>query len=143
MNATRRFSKASSSIIDFVRILICCTLIAVTGGACSSLDDRQESLKKLGTDTFDANIWAISNAHVRGRMIYDFLQINAPITNKDRNFIIRHLGESTGYFEYDINPAYYVGYSSQDGKDKTQLIAFIIDRETEKVSDIMVYPEIE
>jgi hypothetical protein len=76
-------------------------------------------------------------------MIYDFLQKNAPITNKDRNFIIRHLGESTGYFEYDINPAYYVGDSFKDGKDKTQLIAFIIDRETGKVSDIMVYPEIE
>ena len=143
MNATRRFSKASSSIIDLVRILICCTLIAVTGMSCSSLDDRQESLKKLGTDTFDSNVWSISNAHVRGRMIYDFLQKNAPITNKDRNFIIRHLGESTGYFEYDINPAYYVGNASQGGKDKAQLIAFIIDLESGKVSDILMYPEIE
>ena len=143
MNSTRRFSKASSNIIDFVRALICCALITASGLSCSSLDDRQESLKKLGSDTFDPNVWATSNEHIRGRMIYDFLQINAPITNKDRSFIIRNLGDSTGYFEYDINPAYYVGDNSQRGRHEVHLVAFIIDQESGKVSDILVSPEIE
>ena len=143
MNATRRSSKASSSIIDFVRALICCALITASGLSCSSLDDRQKSLKKLGSDTFDPNLWATSNDHIRGRMIYDFLYINAPIKNKDRNFIIRNLGNSTGYFEYDINPAYYVGGAPQGGKDKAHLVVFVIDRESGRVSDILVRPEIE
>lgn len=111
--------------------------------SCSSLDDRQESLAKFGRGEFDPEEWAISNEYVRGTMIYDFIMKNAPTTSKDRDFIIDQLGNGTAYFEYDINPAYYIGNSPKGDHLKGYLIAFIVDHETGKVRDILVYPEME
>jgi len=111
--------------------------------SCSSLDNRQESLAKLGNAEFNPNVWAISNEYVRGTMIHDFLKKNSSITEKDRSFIIQQLGNSTAYFEYDVNPAYYIGNSLKVGHLKAYLVAFIIDQQTGKVRDIQVYPELE
>ncbi|WP_459825852.1 hypothetical protein [Desulfomicrobium salsuginis] len=111
--------------------------------SCSSLDNRQESLAKLGNAEFNPDVWAISNEYVRGTMIHDFLVKNSPITDKDRSFIIHQLGNSTAYFEYDVNPAYYIGNSPKVGHLKAYLVAFIIDQQTGKVRDIQVYPELE
>jgi serine/threonine protein kinase len=111
--------------------------------SCSSLDNRQESLAKFGNVEFNPDVWAISNEYVRGTMIHDFLKQNSPITDKDRSFIIHQLGNSTAYFEYDVNPAYYIGSSPKVGRLKAYLVAFIIDQQTGRVRDIQVYPELE
>ena len=141
MNVTKPSSKASSSTINFSIIFVYCVMIGSVCISCSSLDDRQESLKKLGTNTFDQHLWKISDDYVRGTMIYDFLKANYPITNKSRSFIISQLGNSTGYFEYDINPAYYIGGSQKERSPDSHMIVFIIDSDTKKVSDILVNPE--
>ena len=143
MNVTKLFSKANSNITNHLSRFICCVSIIVMAASCSSLDNRQESLAKLGNAEFNPDVWAISNEYVRGTMIHDFLIQNSPITDKDRSFIIHQLGNSTAYFEYDVNPAYYIGSSPKVGHLKAYLVAFIIDQKTGKVRDIQVYPELE
>lgn len=143
MNVTKLFSKANSNITNHYRRFICCVSIIVMAASCSSLDNRQESLEKLGNAEFNPDVWAISNEYVRGTMIHDFLKQNSPITDKDRSFIIHQLGNSTAYFEYDVNPAYYIGSSPKVGRLKAYLVAFIIDQQTGRVRDIQVYPELE
>ena len=143
MNVTRLFSKVNSSFTNYLGRFICCFSIIAMAASCSSLDSRQESLAKLGNAEFNPDVWAISSEYVRGTMIHDFLEKNSPITNKDRSFIIHQLGNSTAYFEYDVNPAYYIGSSPKVGHLKAYLVAFIIDQQTGKVRDIQVYPELE
>lgn len=143
MNVTKLFSKANSNITKHLIRYFCCFSIIIITASCSSLDNRQESLAKFGKAEFYPNVWAISNDYVRGTMIHDFLKKNSPITDKDRSFIIHQLGNSTAYFEYDVNPAYYIGSSPKVGQLKAYLVAFIIDQETGKVCDIQVYPELE
>ena len=143
MNVTKLFRKANSNITNHLSRFICCVSIIVMAASCSSLNNRQESLAKLGNAEFNPDVWAISNEYVRGTMIHDFLKQNSPITDKDRSFIIHQLGNSTAYFEYDVNPAYYIGSSPKVGHLKAYLVAFIIDQKTGKVRDIQVYPELE
>lgn len=143
MNVTKLFSKANSNITNHFSRFFCYVSIIVMAASCSSLDNRQESLAKLGNAEFNPDVWAISNEYVRGTMIHDFLKKNSPITDKDRSFIIHQLGNSTAYFEYDVNPAYYIGSSPKVGHLKAHLVAFIIDQKTGKVRDIQVYPELE
>lgn len=143
MNATRLSSKANSNIIRQLGNVVCCVSLIVMLVSCSSLDDRQESLAQFGRAEFDPDVWAISNESVRGTMIHDFLMKNAPISSKDRNFVIRQLGNGTAYFEYDLNPAYFIGSHPKGGQLKAYLIAFIIEQKTGKVRDIQVHPQLE
>lgn len=78
----------------------------------------------------------------RGKMIYNFIKTNEPITDKSRDFIISHLGESTGYHDYDSYPAYYVGPKPPDSEAEAYLVAFIIDHKTNKVRSIYIEPGI-
>ena len=109
--------------------------------ACSSLEDRQESLKMFGSAKFNAHLWAASNEYVRGTMIYDFVSSNAPITDRSREFIVSALGGNTGYHEYGYYPAYYVGPEPPEGNARAYLVAFIIDPESGNVCDIHIHPE--
>ena len=115
--------------------------IALTILACSS-DRAVESLKKLGTEAFNAQGWAHASEQERGTMIYDFIQMNSPITNKDRSFIISQLGENTGYYDYDHFPAYYIGPRPPDSNAKAYLIAFTINHKTNRVTSVHVEPPI-
>jgi len=76
-------------------------------------------------------------------MIYDFVTSNSPITDKNFDFILRNLGNSTGYYEYDMNPAYYIGSKPIETDARIYLIAFVIDHESGRVRDIRIRPELE
>ncbi len=120
-------------------LLLVLFILSIT--SCSSTS-KEESLKKLGEQTFDSKVWLNANEAKRGAMIYDFIKKNTPITDKNREFIISQLGKSTGYYEYDHNLAYYIGSKPPNSNIKAYLIAFIIDHENNKVKDIYIHPEI-
>ena len=115
--------------------------IALSMLSCSS-DRVAESLKELGTEPYDASRWAHASEQERGRMIYDFIRTNSPITNKDRSFIISQLGENTGYYDYDHFPAYYIGQKPPNSDAKAYLIVFLVDHKTERVTGIQIEPPI-
>lgn len=96
----------------------------------------------LGTDNFTRDRWAKSDEAARGKMIYDFIKRNDPITNKNRKFIVDQLGESTGYHDYDSYPAYYVGPKPLNSDAKAYLVAFVIDHITGNVTRIHIEPEL-
>ena len=97
---------------------------------------------RLGTETFDSQKWAHADGQERGRMIYDFMHRNTPITNKHRSFIISQLGESTGYYDYDHFPAYYIGPKPPNSNAKAYLFAFTIDHKTDQVTGIYIEPPV-
>jgi hypothetical protein len=118
-------------------------ILIFLGASCSRLNDRIEKLRRFGTSEFDSYVWSISNEYIRGTMIYDFVTSNSPITDKNFDFILRNLGNSTGYYEYDMNPAYYIGSKPIETDARIYLIAFVIDHESGRVRDIRIRPELE
>jgi hypothetical protein len=111
--------------------------------ACSSLNEKVEQLRFFGNKEFDQKVWSFSNEYVRGTMIYDFLSRNSPITDRSFEFVLNNLGSSTGYYEYDLYPAYYIGPKPKEGDAKAYLIAFIIDHKSGQVRDIHIHPELD
>ena len=79
---------------------------------------------------------------MRGSMIYDFFKRNSPIIGKSDVFIISQLGNSTGYHDYESNPAYYIGPKPPGSNAKAYLLAFIVDHNTRKITEIYIEPKI-
>jgi hypothetical protein len=106
--------------------------------------NKIQSLKKLGTEEFNKEKWLISDEVARGRMIYDFIKKNKPIENKRKStFVFNQLGESTGYYNYDSYPAYYIGPQPPSSDSKAYLLAFIVDHKTKIIIDIYINPQIQ
>ncbi|HAS6364146.1 TPA: hypothetical protein RQJ98_004434 [Vibrio vulnificus] len=80
---------------------------------------------------FDLSIWqsSVNKRYEMLQSIYDHNVIGAEYSN-----IISLLGEPDGYYLYDEFPAY------QLSETEDCVIAFIIDRKTEKVSDMSIEP---
>lgn len=132
-----------SNTIEFIYKIIIFIFFIFVVGACSSLNDRVDQLRFFGTEKFDHDLWSKSNEYTRGTMIYDFVSKNALVTDASRKFIVESLGNSTGYYEYDLNPAYYIGPKPKGSEARAYMIAFIIDHKSGKVRDIYIHPELE
>lgn len=123
-------------------LLLITSFLAILFGASCTANNKIESLRRLGAEEFSSDKWSKADEIGRGKMIYDFITKNQPITSKDRGFVISQLGESTGYHDYDTYPAYYVGPKPPKSEAKAYLVAFIIDHDTGKIKDIYIEPEI-
>ncbi|MBN4080317.1 hypothetical protein JYT31_01500 [Beggiatoa alba] len=92
--------------------------------------------KSFGTKEFDSREWKSSNSSSRSKMIYSFLKKH-DIVNMTPSEIYNLLGKSTAYYEYDEFPAYLL-QSNQD----EYIIAFPIDRKTQKIKKYLFEPEL-
>jgi hypothetical protein len=82
--------------------------------------------------SFDSNIWK-SSPNQRYSMLEDFYKQSA--MTLDSSEIIDKLGQPDAYYLYDEFPAYRLS-ESQDC-----LVAFVLDRSTKKVSEVLLEPE--
>lgn len=82
--------------------------------------------------SFDSNIWK-SSPNQRYSMLEDFYKQSA--MTLDASGIVDELGQPDAYYLYDEFPAYLLS-DSQDC-----LVAFVIDRSTRKVSEVLLEPE--
>ena len=102
-----------------------------------------ENLKVFGETPFEASEWQAANPETRGAMLYDLLS-NYSFIGKKRKDVNDLLGNQTGYYEYDENPAYLVGKSTASNSNKKSenyLFVFITDHSTGMIQDYLLIPQ--
>jgi hypothetical protein len=100
-----------------------------------------EQAKRLGTQEFSPETWAIANPEKRGEMVFSFLSQHdlKSLTSSDIKTL---LGVPTGYYDYDENPAYFVGSNAVESEyGKGYLLAFIADKASGKIVAVKLIPE--
>lgn len=103
--------------------------------------DVVEQAKRLGTEPFSPEKWAQADQAQRGTMVWSFLSSH-DVKHLTAQQVTRLLGPSTGYYDYDENPAYLVGprtVKSEYGQG--YLLAFLADRQTGTINEIRLIPE--
>lgn len=101
-----------------------------------------DQAKALGSREFTVAAWAAGTQEQRGEMVGSFLAQHAPgtLTAKD---VIGLLGAPTSYYLYDEDPAYMVGPKSiQSDYGRGYLLAFVTDKGTGKVVQVLFIPEV-
>lgn len=119
---------------------ICSLLAMVWLFGCSS-SSIVEQAKLLGTRHFTQDAWAKGNQEQRGEMVYSFLTQHDPVSLSSTD-VKKLLGESTGYYDYDENPAYLVGPASVESEyGKGYLLAFVADKTSGKITTVKIVPQ--
>jgi len=101
-----------------------------------------EQARMLGDREYTPQAWATASQIERGEMLASFLSKNGgkQLTATE---VERMLGAPTGYADYDEDPAYVLGPSTvQSEYTKGYLLVFITDKETGRVVDIRLIPEV-
>lgn len=80
-------------------------LSALLAGCWHSVEDQART---LGTREFTPQAWAAATALQRGEMTASLLEKH-DVTGLTYRDVVSLLGEPTGYYDYDTNPAYVVG----------------------------------
>ena len=100
-----------------------------------------EQAKLLRTKPFSQQSWAAGTQEQRGEMVYSFLSQH-DTQSLSAGTVKQILGEPTGYYDYDENPAYVVGSSSVESEyGKGYLLAFVADKESREIKSIIIIPE--
>jgi hypothetical protein len=100
-----------------------------------------EQAKLLGTRTFSKEAWAAASQEQRGEMVSSLLSQHAH-KSLTSSSVRELLGAPTGYYDYDENPAYFVGPSSVESKyGKGYLLAFVVDKASGKIAAVKIVPE--
>ncbi len=100
-----------------------------------------EQARRLGTQAFSQETWATASQEKRGEMVYSFLSQHdlKSLTSGDVRTL---LGTPTGYYDYDENPAYWVGSSAVASEyGKGYLLAFVADQASGKIVAVKIIPE--
>ena len=121
-----------------------CILLAISATinlfGCST-NTVVEQAKLLGAENFSKDVWASANQEQRGKMIFSFLSQYNPET-LTINIVKSHLGPPTGYYDYEVDPAYFVGPKSVKSEyGNGYLLAFISDKNTGKIISVKITPE--
>lgn len=117
-------------------------LLATLASGCDS-KSPEEKASTLGNQPFSVEEWASADQIGRGEMVASFLRVH-PVTGKRKEYILKLLGNPTGYYDYDENLAYVVG--PRDVKSdyaKGHLLVFETDKSTGAVARVMFVPDIE
>lgn len=116
-------------------------LISILLAGCWNLVENQAS--KLGAREFNAQTWATATDLQRGEMTASLLKKH-DVTSYHRKEIVALLGEPTGYYDYDTNPAYFVGPTTVESMyGKGYLLVFLTDKSNGDVDSVMFFPEVE
>lgn len=118
-----------------------CLLLGLVLIGCGS--EATPKYGRLGDELFTAEAWKQAKQEERGAMVYSFMSQHKVI-GMDAREVKELLGESTGYYDYDSNPAYLIGpqsVSSQYGKG--YLLYFVTDKTTGKINSHGLIPPLE
>lgn len=100
-----------------------------------------EQAKLLGAKKFTQETWAVASQEQRGEMVFSFLAEHDP-KSLSSNSVKELLGNPTGYYDYDENPAYFVGSRSVESEyGKGYLLVFITDKTSGKITTVKIIPE--
>ncbi|MCK9261997.1 MAG: hypothetical protein RBT39_17395 [Azoarcus sp.] len=100
-----------------------------------------EQAKLLGTRTFSREAWATASQEQRGEMVFSFLSEHDP-ESLTSSSVKELLGRPTGYYDYEENPAYFVGSSSVESEyGKGYLLAFLAEKTSGKIVAVKIVPE--
>ena len=109
-------------------------------GCWNSIEDQA---KKLGAREFTPETWAKATDLQRGEMTASLLK-KYDLTSLHRKEIEALLGEPTGYFDYDTNPAYFVGPITVESMyGKGYLLVFLTNKNNGDVDRVIFFPEVE
>ena len=109
-------------------------------GCWNSIEDQA---KKLGAREFTPETWAKATDLQRGEMTASLLK-KYDLTALHRKEIEALLGEPTGYFDYDTNPAYFVGPTTVESMyGKGYLLVFLTNKNNGDVDRVIFFPEVE
>lgn len=109
-------------------------------GCWNSIEDQA---KKLGAREFTPETWAKATDLQRGEMTASLLK-KYDLTSLHRKEIEALLGEPTGYFDYDTNPAYFVGPTTVESMyGKGYLLVFLTNKNNGDVDRVIFFPEVE
>lgn len=100
-----------------------------------------EQARRLGTQAFSQETWATASQEKRGEMVSSFLSQHdfKSLTSSDIKTL---LGEPTAYYDYDENPAYFVGPGTVESEyGKGYLLAFVADKASGKIIAVKIIPE--
>lgn len=115
-------------------------LLATSISGCWNSVEGQAA--KLGTREFTPETWAKATDLQRGEMTASLLK-KYDVTSLHRLEIEALLGEPTGYFDYDTNPAYFVGPKTvQSMYGKGYLLVFLTDKDNGDVDRVIIFPEV-
>jgi hypothetical protein len=115
--------------------------VAVLSG-CSG-ESIEKQAKKLGTQEFTAQAWAVGTQEERGQMIASFLGKYA-VTDLNGKQVRHLLGPSTAYYDYDEYPAYLVGPKTVKSEyGNGYLWVFITDKSSGKVQKAVLVPPVQ
>ncbi|TVO62699.1 hypothetical protein [Denitromonas ohlonensis] len=107
---------------------------------CSSSSVVEEA-RLLGTKQFTPKAWAEGNREQRAEMVFSFLSQHTAASLSAVE-VRQLLGEPTGYYDYDENPAYIVGPDSVESPyGKGYLLAFVADKSNGRITDVKIIPE--
>ena len=90
-----------------MRLVLTALATTLLLSACSPNVALDQAMR-LGQREFTPESWATASRIERGQMTASFLR-QYDVTALDRRQIEKILGQSTGYYYYDNNPAYFVG----------------------------------
>lgn len=120
--------------------LLTILLAASISGCWNSVEDQAQ---KLGTREFTPATWAKATDLQRGEMTASLLKKH-DVTSLHRTQIEALLGEPTGYFDYDTNPAYFVGPKTVESMyGKGYLLVFLANKNNGEIDSVMFFPEVE
>ena len=109
-------------------------------GCWNSIEDQS---KKLGAREFTPETWAKATDLQRGEMTASLLK-KYDLNSLHRKEIEALLGEPTGYFDYDTNPAYFVGPATVESMyGKGYLLVFLTNKNNGDVDRVIFFPEVE
>lgn len=124
-----------------MRVLFILILLAASLASCWNTVEDQA--RKLGTREFTPETWAKATDLQRGEMTASLLKKH-DVTSYHRKEIVALLGEPTGYYDYDTNPAYFVGPTTVESMyGKGYLLVFLTDKSNGDVDSVMFFPEVE
>lgn len=113
--------------------------LLVSGCSWNSVEDQAE---KLGQKEFTVEGWSIATEAEKATMTASFLRKYKP-ASLNRRDIVRLLGEPTGYYHYDTNPAYYVGLNAAQNNDGDgYLWVFEADKDNGQIDRVFFLPEV-
>lgn len=102
----------------------------------------EEQSRAFGNDEFTPTAWAAADQLGRGRMLASFLRQH-PASELSADQVRALLGRSTGYADYDENPAYFVGPSNVESEyGKGYLLIFVADKKTGRIQQLRLVPSV-
>lgn len=96
----------------------------------------------LGRRDFAPDTWAKATQVERGEMLASFLAKH-PVDQLTASEVRQLLGPTTGYADYDEDPAYVIGPSTVRSEyGKGYLLIFVTDKRGGKVVEARLVPEV-